>query len=77
MSWQNYGKPEEGKLKWNIDHIIPNSSFNYEDMDCKDFRDCWKLDNLRPLEVIENIKKGNKLMNTSIKKGRKINGLFR
>lgn len=52
MSWQNYGK------YWWIDHRIPQSKFNQEHIE--DFRTCWELENLRPMEKIANIVKGNK-----------------
>lgn len=52
MSWENYGK-------WHIDHIVPNSSFNYQSMDCKDFKECWSLSNLRPSWANENQAKSN------------------
>lgn len=54
MNWDNYGS------YWHIDHIIPHSSFNYASMQDDSFKECWKLDNLQPLEASENIRKGNK-----------------
>jgi hypothetical protein len=66
MSWNNYGKYNPDHDTWQIDHIIPHSSFHYETMDCDEFRECWALKNLRPLETIENVIKGNKpLANTT------------
>ena len=56
MNWENYG------TYWHIDHIVPHSSFSYTSMDDEEFKKCWSLDNLRPLEAIENIKKSNKLL---------------
>ena len=56
MNWENYG------TYWHIDHIIPHSGFSYVSMDDEDFKKCWSLDNLRPLEAIENIKKSNKIL---------------
>lgn len=50
MSWDNMGD-------WHIDHIIPKSSFNYEDDTSEEFRACWALTNLRPLWAGENQKK--------------------
>ena len=55
MSWNNYGS------YWWLDHIKPRSSFNYKSGEDKEFRECWSLENLQPLEKIENIKKGCKL----------------
>lgn len=61
MTWENYGRPNSiVKKTWNIDHIVPQSKLLYDSMDHPNFLECWKLDNLRPLEYIENIKKGNK-----------------
>ncbi len=57
MNWDNYGL---GAGKWNIDHIKPRSSFNYTCPEDKEFKECWSLSNLQPMETIENIKKGNK-----------------
>jgi 5-methylcytosine-specific restriction endonuclease McrA len=60
MTWDNHGIYEEGKLKWQIDHIRPISSFNFTSPEDKEFKDCWALENLQPLEATENLKKGNK-----------------
>jgi len=61
MNWQNHGKYNPNRRTWQIDHIKPHSSFHYTDMDCQEFKDCWSLSNLRPLETIANIRKGNKI----------------
>lgn len=53
MSWDNYGS-------WEIDHIKPRSLFKYETAEDQEFRKCWALENLQPLNKIENRKKGNK-----------------
>lgn len=61
MNWNNHGLlKNDGVQKWQIDHIIPHSSFHYESMDCEEFRKCWALENLRPLEAFANRLKGNK-----------------
>jgi len=61
MMWENYGgRANDTRKTWWIDHIIPQSSFIYQSMEDKDFLECWSLSNLRPLEKIANIKKGNK-----------------
>ena len=60
MTWDNYGKYEEGKYKWHIDHIKPISLFHYKDTNDREFKECWALSNLQPLEVIANISKGNR-----------------
>lgn len=54
FTWCNYG------TTWHLDHIIPQSHFNIQKMGDKAFHDCWALSNLRPMERIENIKKGNR-----------------
>ncbi len=58
MNWDNYGAKRN---YWVIDHIKPDSSFNYKSTNDKEFQECWALSNLQPLEFIENIKKGNKI----------------
>lgn len=61
MNFENYGKCKIGVRTWQVDHKIPVSSFHYTTMDCEEFRQCWALSNLRPLDAIENIRKSNKL----------------
>jgi len=56
MSWDNYGN------YWHIDHIYPQSKLPYDSMDHPNFQKCWALENLRPLEAKENIRKGNKII---------------
>jgi len=50
MSWENYGKNG-----WEIDHIKPKSSFNFSSYEDPEFKECWALNNLRPLWVMENL----------------------
>lgn len=54
MNWDNYGS------YWVVDHVKPKSLFNYTFPDDLEFKQCWTLKNLQPLEKIENIKKGNR-----------------
>lgn len=62
MNWKNYGGYNNDIRKtWHIDHIIPQSSFNIKEIGDCEFLKCWNLSNLRPLEKISNIKKGNKI----------------
>lgn len=56
MSWENHG------IYWHIDHIYPQSLLPYESMEDDNFKKCWTLDNLRPLEKVANMKKGNKII---------------
>jgi hypothetical protein len=51
MNDDNYGK-------WEIDHIIPKSKFKLNSLE--EFRECWSINNLRPLSKEENRKKWNK-----------------
>jgi len=54
MNWENHG------TYWHIDHKRPKSWFNYDSAEHPDFKQCWALENLQPLEATENMKKGNK-----------------
>jgi len=54
MSWQNYGS------YWSVDHWKPRSLFNFMTAEDKEFKECWALENLQPLEKIANIKKSNR-----------------
>ncbi len=54
MTWDNHG------TLWHIDHIKPKSLFEYDSIDHPEFKKCWSLDNLQPLEAKENLKKNNK-----------------
>jgi len=58
MTWGNYGS------YWHIDHKIPIAVFNFETPEDIDFKRCWALKNLQPLEAIENIKKSAKIGKT-------------
>ena len=53
MSWDNYGI-------WHVDHKLPITSFDIQEMGDKEFMSCWSLDNLQPMWGIENIRKSNK-----------------
>lgn len=54
MTWDNYG------TYWHIDHIRPKSWFVYTSMDDEEFKKCWALSNLQPLEATVNCSKNNK-----------------
>ncbi len=62
MNWGNQGRyiakewsdNDPSTWKWQLDHIIPHSTFHYETMDCEEFRRCWNLSNLRPLSAKQN-----------------------
>lgn len=53
MKWNNYGN------YWAVDHIKPKSLFTYTSPNGLEFKQCWSLKNLQPLEKIKNIKKKN------------------
>jgi hypothetical protein len=53
MSWDNYG------TYWHIDHVMPCSLFDLTIEE--EILKCFNWKNLRPLNGIDNIKKGNKI----------------
>lgn len=55
MTWENYG------TVWHVDHKIPVAVFNFERPGDIDFRRCWSLKNLQPLEASKNHSKGGKI----------------
>lgn len=54
MDWNNYGN------YWTIDHIKPKCLFNYISPYNIEFKECWALSNIQPLEKTANSKKGSK-----------------
>lgn len=51
MTWENLGVTAKTyKQTWQIDHIKPVNTFNITDVYCEDFKKCWALSNLRPLD---------------------------
>lgn len=63
MNWDNYGGRSNSKERtWWIDHKIPHSHFPYTSMDDPLFSECWRLENLQPLEKKANMSKGTKLI---------------
>jgi membrane-associated HD superfamily phosphohydrolase len=56
MSWNNYGS------YWHIDHVYPQSLLPYTSMNDDNFKKCWALSNLQPLEATENMRKSNKIV---------------
>lgn len=62
MTWDNYGS------YWSLDHIYPQSKLPYDSLDHPNFIKCWALENLRPLEATENLRKGNRVLGEGNKK---------
>jgi len=66
MTWNNHGKysietwndNDSSTWTWQIDHIIPQSSFNFSKEE--DIRACWKLSNLRPYSAKLNVIEGDR-----------------
>jgi 5-methylcytosine-specific restriction endonuclease McrA len=46
----------------NIDHIVPDSWFEYNTTKCDGFKKSWALDNLQPLWAKDNLRKGNRFV---------------
>lgn len=61
MTWSNYGPLKDGRRTWQLDHIVPQSLFSYDSMDSEEFRLCWDLKNLRPLDSVQNVSDGNRM----------------
>jgi hypothetical protein len=55
MTWDNYGI-------WHVDHKLPITSFDIQEMGDEEFIRCWCLDNLQPMWGEENIRKSNKIL---------------
>ena len=54
FTWEKFFKE-----RYEIDHIKPKSLFNFTYPEDREFKECWALDNLQPLEKIANLKKSN------------------
>lgn len=71
MNWENNGRvPKTGqkKITWQLDHKIPRDCFEYDNLNDKGFKECWALENLRPLDSVDNLSLG--IEYRKIKKGR-------
>lgn len=60
MSWDNIGTKPEPR-SWQIDHIVPQKYFPFDSMNSENFRLCWSLKNLRPLDHETNARDGDRL----------------
>ena len=66
MNWDNYGNYRKENWDgnnpktwtWQIDHIIPVKSFNFNSEKDDGFKRCWALENLRPLNAKLNVLDG-------------------
>jgi hypothetical protein len=57
MTWNNWGE------KWHIDHTVPQAYLSYTDVEEKNFRYCWALENLKPLARSLNCAKNSRYEN--------------
>jgi hypothetical protein len=55
MKWDNYGE-------WHVDHVLPISRHNIQEIGDEEFMKCWSLNNLQPMWGEENIRKSNKII---------------
>ena len=67
MNWNNHGiynsknwnDNDASTWTWQLDHIIPHSTFKYVSMEDQEFKDCWALSNLRPYSAKQNVLDGS------------------
>jgi hypothetical protein len=70
MNWDNWGvyrikswdDNDQSTWTWQIDHIIPHSTFHYESMEDEIFKKCWALENLRPYSAKQNVMDGDRFI---------------
>ena len=61
MKWSNHGRPKNSnEFRWQLDHIKPRASFSYTSIEDDDFKECWSLENLMPIEAKMNWYKSDK-----------------
>ena len=53
MSWDNHARSTQG-FRWEVDHITSRSQLRYDSFSHPNFKKCWSLDNLRPIDAKEN-----------------------
>lgn len=66
MNWNNQGKydprtwndNDSSTWAWQLDHIVPQAALPYTSMADDNFRKCWSLNNLRPLNAKQNLLDG-------------------
>jgi hypothetical protein len=62
MTWENnsnyntkiWNDNDQSTWTWQLDHIIPQSDLPYYSMEDDNFKKCWALNNLRPLNSKQN-----------------------
>lgn len=62
MNWDNHGTYISNQWNdsdpftwtWQLDHIVPQSDLPYASMEDENFKKCWALSNLRPLNAKKN-----------------------
>ena len=59
MTWDNYGIGHGDKREWNVDHIIPISKFNLEDLN--EVAKALHWTNTKAEWAVDNYKKGNRV----------------
>jgi hypothetical protein len=64
MSWSNYGRRDETSEGWEVDHIKPLSMFDLADSD--QFMQASHVSNLQPLWKLDNVAKGDNLMDQDL-----------
>jgi hypothetical protein len=69
MSWDNYGS------LWEVDHVIPCSSYDLTIEDNK--KECFHWSNMRPLLKTQNMSKSNKIIEDVIKEHQKVVASFK
>jgi hypothetical protein len=68
MNWDNWGTynlktwddNDSSTWTWQIDHIVAQSKFTFASISDVQLKQCWALDNLRPLSAKNNIHDGNR-----------------
>lgn len=66
MNWDNYGRydtktwkdDDPSTWKWQIDHIIPQSTLPFTSVKDENVKKCWALENLRPYSAKQNFLEG-------------------
>ena len=66
MTWDNWSKydpktwdeNDPTTWTWQLDHIIPQADLPYKTMEDENFKRCWALENLRPLNAKQNLYDG-------------------